>query len=601
MPVSFTHPGTIGAQVQPDGSTRFRVWAPSAQSLSLLLRDATPLPMHAAGDGWFALDLRCPAGTRYKFRTSDGTEMPDPASRAQDGDVHGWSVVTDASSYRWEHGDWMGRPWHEAVVYELHPGTCGGFDGIRAMLPDLKRLGVTAVELMPVADFPGARNWGYDGVLPYAPDEAYGTPDAFKAMVDAAHGLGLMVMLDVVYNHFGPDGAYIHGLAKTFFDEGEHTPWGAAIDFRKEPVQQFFLQNALMWLQEYRVDGLRFDAVHTIRPQAFLSQLSRTLRAAAEPGRHVHLVLENESNTAALLRDTPDSPLFDAQWTDDWHHCVHVMLTGESEGYYEDFADAARLLARSLSEGFSYQGETSPHSGKPRGEASAQLPPTSFVICLQNHDQIGNRAMGERLAALADPEALRAATALLLTTPLIPMLFEGEEHASRTPFLFFTDHNQDLAGLVREGRREEFKHFAAFQNEETRARIPDPNARSTFEASVPQRNDASDDAFALHQRLLALRAARIVPGIPGAASEGAQALGERAVRAQWRLGTAQTLVVAANLGDSEVAVAAPAGECAFESHPGDGARAAAGTLAARSTVVFLAPATGHASASGQSA
>ena len=587
MSVTFSHPGTIGAQVQPDGSTRFRVWAPSTRSLSLVIRDAAPQPMHEAGDGWFALDVRCPAGTRYRLRTQDGTEMPDPASRQQDGDVHGWSVVTDARSYAWENGGWMGRPWHEAVVYELHPGTCGGFDGIRAMLPELKRLGVTAVELMPVADFPGAHNWGYDGVLPYAPDEAYGTPDAFKAMVDAAHGLGLMVMLDVVYNHFGPDGAYIHGLAKTFFDEGEHTPWGAAIDFKKEPVQQFFIQNALMWLQEYRVDGLRFDAVHAIRPQAFLGQMSAVLRAATEPGRQVHLVLENEFNTAALLRETPESALFDAQWTDDWHHCVHVMLTGESEGYYEDFAHASRLLARSLSEGFAYQGEVSPHSGKARGEASGHLPPTSFVICLQNHDQIGNRAMGDRLAALADPEALRAATALLLSTPLIPMLFEGEEHASRTPFLFFTDHNEELAGLVRAGRREEFKHFAAFQNAETRERIPDPNAHSTFDASVPQPGEDGDEVFALHQKLLALRAARIVPGIPGAVSEGAQALGARAVRGQWRMGNGETLVVATNLGEEAVEVAAPGGECVFESHGGDGAKAAGGTLPARSTVVFL--------------
>ncbi len=592
MSVTFSHPGTIGAQLQPDGSTRFRVWAPSAQSLSLVVRDAAPQPMRASGDGWFGLDLRCPAGTRYRLRTADGTEMPDPASRQQDGDVHGWSVVTDARSHAWENGGWMGRPWHEAVVYELHPGTCGGFDGIRAMLPELARLGVTAVELMPVADFPGGHNWGYDGVLPYAPDEAYGTPDAFKAMVDAAHGLGLMVMLDVVYNHFGPDGAYIHGLAATFFDEGEHTPWGAAIDFKKEPVQRFFIENALMWLQEYRVDGLRFDAVHAIRPQAFLEQLSRTLRVATEPGRQVHLVLENEFNTAALLRETPESALFDAQWTDDWHHCVHVMLTGESEGYYEDFRDASRLLARSLSEGFAYQGETSPHSGKPRGEASGHLPPTSFVICLQNHDQIGNRAMGERLAALADPEALQAATALLLATPLIPMLFAGEEHASRTPFLFFTDHNEALAGLVREGRREEFKHFAAFQNPETRERIPDPNARSTFEASVPRPGEAADEVFALHQRLLALRAARIVPGIAGAVSEGAQALGAQAVRAQWRMGTGETLVVAANLGEDAVEVAAPGGECVFESHGGDGARARGGTLPARCTVVFLAGAAG---------
>ncbi len=588
MPNHTSPQMSFGAEIQPDGSTQFRVWAPSVATLSLLVEGEAAVPLHALGEGWFGAERRLAAGTRYKYRTADGAEVPDPASRAQSGDVHGWSVVVNPT-FAWTDSGWVGRPWHEAVVYELHPGACDGFDGIRARLPELKALGITAIELMPVADFPGAHNWGYDGVLPFAPDEAYGSPAAFRALVDAAHGLGLMVMLDVVYNHFGPDGAYVHGLAKTFFDEGVHTPWGAAIDFKKEPVRQFFLQNAVMWVRDYHVDGLRFDAVHAIAPQSFLPVLAQTIRAAAGPGRHVHLVLENEKNTAALLRDAEHPELFDAQWTDDWHHCVHVMLTGESEGYYGDFADASLLLARCLSEGFAYQGEVSPHSGSPRGEPSGHLPPTSFVICLQNHDQIGNRAMGERLTSLVDPEALRAATALLLSTPLIPLLFMGEEHAARTPFLFFTDHNQQLAGLVREGRREEFKHFAAFQDEAIRARIPDPNARSTFEASIPAAdNEDAVGTLALHRRLLALRAQHIVPGIPGAKSQGAQPSGERAVRGQWRLGTGAVLVVACNLGADEVAVAPAAGECLFESHAGDGERSRSGVLPRCSTVVFLA-------------
>jgi maltooligosyltrehalose trehalohydrolase len=372
------------------------------------------------------------------------------------------------------------------VIYELPPGTFGGFDGIRAELPRLAALGVTVIELMPIADFPGQHNWGYDGVLPYAPDAAYGTPEALKALVDAAHGLGLMVMLDVVYNHFGPDGAYLHAYAKSFFREDLHTPWGAAIDFDRPEVQQYFEQNALYWLMEYRFDGLRFDAVHAIGSPAFLDQLAAFLRSGVEPGRYIHLVLEHEGNAARHLRESATAPGFDAQWTDDVHHCLHVLLTGEDEGYYEDFRDPINQLARCMAEGFAYQGEISPHSGKPRGEPSGHLPSTSFVICLQNHDQIGNRAMGDRLTMLANPQGLRAATALLLLAPFIPLLFMGEEVFSKTPFLFFTDHNDELAELVRNGRREEFKHFAAFQDPERRERIPDPNAASTFTASIPE-------------------------------------------------------------------------------------------------------------------
>ena len=409
MSERFAHCLPFGATLEGE-TTAFRIWAPSADRLMLDL-DGAELPMEAEEGGWFAAVADAPAGTKYRFKTADGMAFPDPASRAQAGDVHDPSLVVDPHSFQWQHGGWAGRPWHEAVVYELHPGAFGGFDGIRAQLPRLAALGVTAIELMPIADFPGAHNWGYDGVLPYAPDAAYGTPDQLKAMVDAAHGLGLMVMLDVVYNHFGPDGAYIHAFAKPFFREDIKTPWGASIDFRRPEVRQYFEQNALYWLQEYRFDGLRFDAVHAISEPDFLDGLAALIRHTVD--RHVHLVLEHEGNAAKHLRTGPGAPGFDAQWTDDVHHCLHVLLTGESEGYYEDFQDPIRQLARAMAEGFVYQGEVSKHSGEPRGEPSAHLPTSAFVICLQNHDQIGNRAMGERLAALADPRALQAATALL--------------------------------------------------------------------------------------------------------------------------------------------------------------------------------------------
>ncbi len=517
-----------------------------------------------AEDGWFRATAAAASGTAYSFVLPDGLRVPDPASRAQQEDVHGPSLVVDPHAYKWQTTDWQNRPWHEAVVYELHPGAFGGFAGIRAQLPRLRELGVTAVELMPIADFPGKHNWGYDGVLPFAPDRAYGTPDELKALVDAAHGEGLMIFLDVVYNHFGPDGAYLHAYAKPFFDEGVHTPWGAAIDFKKPEVCAFFTQNALMWLNEYRFDGLRFDAVHAISPPEFLPQLAAAIRQGAD--HPVHLVLEHEGNKSSLLLGK-EARLFDAQWADDWHHCLHVLLTGEQEGYYESFADPARQLATALAEGFVFQGQVSPHHGTPRGEPSANLPPTAFVICLQNHDQIGNRAMGERLTALADPQALAAASALLLLSPFVPMLFMGEEWGSRTPFLFFTDHNEDLAKLVREGRRREFAHFAAFQDEARRAQIPDPNAATTFDASVPGQEEAAQDGHVavldLHKRLLALRREHVMPGIPGCRSAGAHAIGPKAVRAAWTMGQGDTLTIAVNFGDAPVATEAFPGEVIF--------------------------------------
>jgi maltooligosyltrehalose trehalohydrolase len=534
--------------------------------VSLQLRDDPPVAMVAGPAGWFSARVAAAVGMSYRFILPDGLAVPDPASRAQEDDVHGPSVVVDPAGYAWQHTGWRNRPWHEAVIYELHAGACGGFGGIADRLDSLKALGITAIELMPIADFPGRYNWGYDGVLPYAPDRAYGTPEALKALVDAAHGAGLMVLLDVVYNHFGPDGAYVHAYAREFFDADVHTPWGAAIDFKRPEVCAFFIENALMWLNEYRFDGLRFDAVHAISPPAFLPQLAAAIRAGAD--RPVHLVLEHEGNKASLLHGKA-AKLFDAQWADDWHHCLHVLLTGETEGYYESFQNPAEQLARAMAQGFVFQGEVSPHDGKRRGEPSADLPPTAFVICLQNHDQIGNRAIGERLTALAHPAALAAASALLLLSPNIPMLFMGEEWGSARPFLFFTDHNEDLAKLVREGRRREFQSFAAFHDAALPALIPDPNAPSSFAASVPdpaERETPPHDAvLALHRHLLALRHAHVVPGIPGCRSAGARALSAHAVQGSWRLGTGRLLTLVANFGATPVAFEAPPGKLIFAS------------------------------------
>ncbi len=561
-----THTLPFGATLLPDGQTRFRLWAPSSETVFLDIDGQASQPMRALEGGWHEVTLAAPPGTQYRYRLPDGLAVPDPASRLQAPDVHDPSVVVDPSGYEWRNNNWQGRPWHEAVVYEAHAGAMGGFSGIRQRLPELRKLGVTAVEIMPIADFPGGRNWGYDGVLPFAPDTAYGTPGELKALIDDAHGFGLMVMLDVVYNHFGPDGAYLHAYAKPFFRQDITTPWGAAIDFRRPEVCDYFTQNALYWLMEYRFDGLRFDAVHAISEESFLRDLARTIHESVEPGRQVHLVLEHENNRAALLRTGPTAEGFDAQWADDFHHCMHVLLTGESEGYYEDFQDATSLLADCLANGFAYQGQMSPHLGRPRGEPSGHLPTTAFVVCLQNHDQIGNRAMGDRLTTLADPQALRAATALLLLCPFVPMLFMGEEYAARNPFLFFTSHNEDLAKLVREGRRAEFKHFAAFQDEARRAAIPDPNAPSTFDASVADKADPA--MFTFVQDLLALRQKHVVPGIPGCRSLNVEVLGTGAVQAEWRLGTGRRLAITLNLGHETASSGAPTGGAVFAHPPG---------------------------------
>jgi maltooligosyltrehalose trehalohydrolase len=585
MPDHYEHRLDFGARLGDDGVTDFRLWAPSVDGVRVKVDSQEPLQMQPAGDGWYCARAKAAAGARYRFIMPDGTAVPDPASRAQEDCVHGASLVVDPDAFAWRATNWRNRPWHEAVIYEIHPGVAGGFKGIEAKLAEFLELGVTAIELMPIADFPGAHNWGYDGVLPFAPDRAYGTPDDLKSLIDAAHALGLMILLDVVYNHFGPDGAYLHVYAKEFFDPHVHTPWGAAIDFTRKEVRDYFIGNALMWLQEYRFDGLRFDAVHAISPPEFLTELAASIRARTD--RQVHLILEHEGNKSSILREGPLSPGFDAQWADDWHHCLHVLLTGESEGYYESFQEPAEQLAKALAEGFVYQGQISPHHGVPRGEPSGQLPPTAFVVCLQNHDQIGNRAMGERLTALADPQALRAAATLLLLQPFIPMLFMGEEWGTQRPFLFFTDHNEQLADLVRNGRREEFKHFAAFQDEATRANIPDPNAVATFRASIPDGTETllSDHGAILemHRELIGLRKRHVIPGIPGCESLGAEALSGKAVRAAWRLGTGSRLEILANFGDAAIDVEQPPGDLIYASSRAD----PIGRLPARTTLVYV--------------
>jgi len=559
--------------------TRFRFWAPSCKSVQVVVENGPAQGAHRmtpAANGWFEATVETGAGTLYRYQLDGGQKVPDPASRFQPQDVHGPSEVIDPRAYRWEHTDWHGRPWEETVLYELHVGAMGGYAGVRKRLPALVELGVTAIELMPVNDFPGRHNWGYDGVLPYAPDSAYGRPEDLKALIDAAHGVGLMVFLDVVYNHFGPDGNYLHSYAQPFFREGKTTPWGPSIDFERSEVSDFFTDNAVYWINEYRIDGLRLDAVHAIDNHDWLRELSDHIRARVQHGRHVHLVLENEHNSASLL-DTH----FDAQWNDDAHNTLHVLLTGETEGYYHAYAERPiRRLARVLAEGFAYQGDPSPiHDDAPRGEASGHLPPASFVMFLQNHDQTGNRAFGERLRSLTSDDALRAATGLLLLSPQIPLLFMDEEYGSKQPFLFFTDYTGQLADAVREGRRREFARFSAFSDEKRRAQIPDPNDARTFADSSPPAPEAAAtpdrlDWMHFYKSALAVRAKLITPRLKHGGALGATVLSAadgsdaNALVARWKLSDGETLSIALNLSQQSVAFEnIPDGMVIFETPP----------------------------------
>jgi maltooligosyltrehalose trehalohydrolase len=523
------HAMPFGAEITDKG-TRFALFAPTAGDVFLIL-DGSELPMPDAGGGWRRLvTTKARAGSRYAFKIGGGAVVPDPASRFQPDDVHGASIVVDPGAFEWSDAAWTGRPWEEAVIYEAHVGTVTP-EGTNAALADkldrLKALGITALELMPLADFAGERNWGYDGVLPFAPDSAYGTPDDLKSLIDRAHALGLMVYLDVVYNHFGPAGNYLGTYAGSFFTDRHQTPWGPGINVDgegAEPVREFFIHNALYWLEEYHFDGLRFDAVHAILDDGerhIVSEIAERVRTDL-PGRHIHLVLENDANEARWLKrsDHGRPALHTAQWNDDVHHCWHVLLTGEADGYYEDYADRPHAwLGRCLAEGFAYQGEPSAHRhGTARGTPSADLPPSAFVGFLQNHDQIGNRAFGERLSELVAPERLALARAGLLLSPQIPMLYMGEEWAASTPFLYFVDFSSDegLARAVREGRSQEFSNFDSFGRGGSGSReIPDPNLAETFARSRLDWREAEDPAHAAvlgeTRSLLAIRRAAVVP------------------------------------------------------------------------------------------
>jgi maltooligosyltrehalose trehalohydrolase len=554
----------FGPRLSSEG-VEFRLWAPSAANIRLWTPERD-LEM-AADDGWHRLFVDgARAGQIYRFKLSNGQLVPDPASRFQPDDIDGPSQVLDPSTYAWSDGDWAGRCWEEAVIYEAHVGTAtpeGSFAALADKLDQLRDLGITAVELMPVADFPGSRSWGYDGVLHYAPDHAYGSPDELKALVDRAHRLGIMMILDVVYNHFGPSGNHLPAYAETFFTERHQTLWGAGINFDGSAsgvVRDYFVHNALYWLEEYHFDGLRFDAVHAIADESqqhFIAELASRIRTAL-PDRHVHLILENNANEARWLEREGGSPvLHTAQWNDDIHHAWHRLATGEADGYYRDYDDPVGRLGRCLAEGFAYQGEISEHDGKPRGEPSTHLPPSAFVAFLQNHDQIGNRAFGERIDRLAPPDRLALARAGLLLSPQIPMIFMGEEWAASAPFQYFVDFTDtQLSQAVREGRRREFAGFGVFADEAARERIPDPTSRETVirstldwaEAANPPHRDILDQT----RELLRIRQESIVPLLASRYEGASWSRPEKDVLdVRWTF-AAGTLRFLANFGETQI-------------------------------------------------
>lgn len=553
--------------------TEFRFWSPQSQTVQLVIEGDAPVEMEPVKDGWFSCTVvGAGAGTRYAFLLPDGLQVPDPGSRFQPDDVHGVSEVIDHSAYRWRARSWKGRPVEELVFYEMHIGAFtaeGTFKAAIDKLDHLAGLGITALQIMPIADFPGSYGWGYDGVMPYAPESSYGRPDDLMALIDAAHERGLCVFLDVVYNHFGPDGNYLPAYAPIFTDHHK-TPWGNGINFdaeHSEAVRSFMIENAIYWVRDFRFDGLRLDAVHAIKDDSeehLLKALARRVRAEAGD-RHVHLVVENENNDSDLLeRDADGRPMyFTAQWNDDIHHVLHIAGTGETFGYYKDFADDPAKLGKALAEGFVYQGEMMEYRGEARGKPSAHLPPTAFISFMQNHDQIGNRALGDRMIASQPLDRMKALAVCYLLSPQLPMLFMGEEFGAKQPFPFFCDFNEELNEKVRKGRREELSRLPGFDADD----LPDPTARDTFEMAkldwTELSSSVSREIAAFYRNILNVRHRIVVPLLAsGSTAPAAYENHGSAVLVRWDFGARQ-LTLMANLADEDVSFE-PEGDMIFQ-------------------------------------
>ncbi len=515
----FATTGHFGALIV-EGGVRFRVHAPLARRVIVNVHDGPVRGGHAMepdADGVWDLVLPgAGAGDLYDLRVDDGVALPDPASRFQPEGVHGPSEVIDPARFGWTDAAWHGPSRPELVIYELHVGAFtdqGTFAGVQERLPDLRDLGITAIELMPLADFAGNRNWGYDGVALYAPSRAYGRPDDLRALVDRAHALGLSVILDVVYNHLGPEGAYLPQVNPQYLVP-ESTPWGSAVNLDgpgSVMVRRFIADNAAHWVREYHLDGLRLDATHALigrSPCEFMREFSRTARQAARWPIMLHA--EDHRNLAEIVaHERPATWGFDGVWADDFHHVVRRLVAGDSYGYYEDFEGTTAELERTIRQGWLYTGEPSKHLKTARGSDPSAVPMCRFVVCVQNHDQIGNRALGERLHHQVDAATWRAVSTLLLMVPMTPLLFMGQEWAASTPFQYFTDLEPALGRLVTEGRRREFEAFPEFSLPASRERIPDPQSPQTFQGSRLRWSERDRPphaaVLALYRELLRLR------------------------------------------------------------------------------------------------
>jgi maltooligosyltrehalose trehalohydrolase len=562
----------FGATAERGGVT-FRVWAPAAQRVSVVIESGSAFGEHRMspeGDGGFSTHVAtAAAGDRYRLRMDDGDPLPDPASRFQPDGVHGPSEIVDPGAFAWSDGAWRGIDPATAVFYELHVGTFtpeGTFAGAALKLRYLKDLGVTVVELMPLADFPGNRNWGYDGVSLFAPARCYGRPDDLRRFVDEAHRIGLAVHLDVVYNHLGPDGAYMRRFAPDYFTDRHPSPWGDGVNVDGDGspmVRRYIIENALHWIAEYHVDGLRLDATHALRddgPTPIVAALVDAVREHAPA--HVMVVAEDHRNLAEMVRERRIGGWgLDGVWADDFHHIMRRILAGDEEGYYEDFRDSVGDLAVTVARGWFYTGQVSRHLGVCRGSDPRGVPLHKFVICLQNHDQIGNRAFGDRLSHRIDAARYRAATAVLLLAPETPLLFMGQEWAASTPFLYFTDHGPELGEQVVHGRRREFERFSDFRDPDMRKRIPSPQAADTFAASRLKWDEPSRSPhrgiLALHKRLLQLRMGRRPWGSDADAGFCADALDADTILLRHPPWASSLWVVARLRGSGHVTLPAP--------------------------------------------
>jgi len=558
----------LGANVAA-GGVRFRVWAPNAQRVEVQIeRSAGNLrqSLTPTADGYFVgLVAGAHAGDRYRYALDGGQSFPDPCSRSQPDGPHGASEVVDPARYQWQDAGWTGLGPDGLAIYELHVGTFtpgGTFDAAIERLPYLKELGVTAIELMPLAEFPGRRNWGYDGVDLYAPFSGYGGPEGLRRFVDAAHGMGLGVLLDVVYNHFGPDGNYLLVYAGAYFTDRHSTPWGDAINYdgpQSAPVRHFVLQNVRYWLEEYHLDGFRLDATHAIvddSPRHLLAEIAEVAHILA--GRRAVVIAEDHRNLVQQIRPPEAGGLgLDGVWADDFHHALRTYLTDEREAYYANYTGTLADIAAIIEGGFLFQGQKRPATGELRGTTVTDEPARAFVYASENHDQVGNRALGERLAHLIDRERYLVASAVLLFVPETIMLFQGQEFAASSPFQFFTDHNEELGRLVTEGRRKEFAGFASFTNPAMRERIPDPQAESTFRRSVLDWSERERNAevYDLYRTLLHLRREDTVLRHQDRAATRARALTDDLLAVRRWHGKEERLLLA-NFGEQPAPVAA---------------------------------------------